>query len=74
MINIPVIHLLKNKNKKKENWNLSGTDCEVPFYLFENYRIWGATAMILSEFIDLVAEIEPDQRILQYSDNGCNDT
>jgi 8-oxo-dGTP pyrophosphatase MutT (NUDIX family) len=72
MINIPVIHFLRKENIKKEKWNLSGMSIKVPFYIFMNHKIWGATAMILSEFIDLIEAIGPDQWILQYSDNGYN--
>jgi 8-oxo-dGTP pyrophosphatase MutT (NUDIX family) len=29
-------------------------DIKVPFYLFEGFEVWGATAMILTEFIDVL--------------------
>lgn len=60
MIIIPLRHFLKKENLKKEKWNLSGEGVWVPFYSFKNYRIWGATAMILSEFLDIIEELEPD--------------
>ena len=36
-----------------EIWNLHNTNLNVPFYNIGNEKIWGATAMILSEFIDI---------------------
>jgi 8-oxo-dGTP pyrophosphatase MutT (NUDIX family) len=36
---------------KTENWNISGSERMVPFFNIKNEKIWGATAMILSEFI-----------------------
>ncbi|MFW5820268.1 MAG: NUDIX hydrolase [Bacteroidota bacterium] len=59
IINIPLKHLLNYKNRKKEKWNLSGEEIMVPFYSYKNYKIWGATAMILSEFLDIIEEVEP---------------
>ena len=40
---------------KKEKWNLRGMDIEVPFYLINENIIWGATAMILSEFLEIIS-------------------
>ncbi len=60
MIIVPVKHLLKPEYLKKEKWNLSGEEVWVPFYSFNHYKIWGATAMILSEFMDVIEGIEPD--------------
>ena len=37
------------ENKKRETWKLRGQDVEVPFYLLKHQKVWGATAMILSE-------------------------
>ncbi len=40
---------------KKEKWNLRGMDIEVPFYLINENIIWGATAMILCEFLEIIS-------------------
>jgi 8-oxo-dGTP pyrophosphatase MutT (NUDIX family) len=74
MINIPVQHLLEVSNRKKEKWNLGNIEAEVPFYSYSTFKIWGATAMIMSEFLDIIAAIEPDLWTIQYFDNDCSDT
>lgn len=57
IIEVPLEHLLKEENLKKEIWTLRGRKALVPFYHFQDHKIWGATAMILSEFLSLVEEI-----------------
>ena len=42
-------------NLKKEKWLLSGKETEVPFFQLGSNKIWGATAMILSEFMAIIA-------------------
>ena len=54
IIEVPLAHLLKEENLKKEIWPLRDRVALVPFYHFQEYKIWGATAMILSEFLSLV--------------------
>jgi hypothetical protein len=49
--------LLNPENQKKELWTLHGYTTNVPFYKFENYRIWGATAMITAEFLEIYKEV-----------------
>jgi hypothetical protein len=43
---------------KREPWVLRGTSVEVPFYQIGPHKVWGATAMILSEFSMLLAEMD----------------
>lgn len=74
MINIPVIHLLAGNNRKKEKWNLGNFEAQVPFFSYNSFKIWGATAMILSEFLDVIEGIEPDLWSVEYSDNDYSDT
>ena len=38
---------------RSETWSWSDGEREVPFYLIGGHKVWGATAMILSEFLDL---------------------
>ncbi len=60
MIKVPLKHLLNKDNRKKEQWNLSGDEVRVPFFFYKDFKIWGATAMMLSEFLDIIQDIEPD--------------
>lgn len=44
----------KASNIKTETVNKNDIDITIPFYLIDGYKIWGATAMIISELIELV--------------------
>lgn len=55
VIEVPLSHLLNPKTIHKEVWKLRGIDVVVPFYLFKGHKIWGATAMVLAEIIDLLS-------------------
>lgn len=54
VIEIPLIHLLDPKTIRKEVWTIQGTEVVVPFYIFEGHKIWGATAMVLAELVELL--------------------
>lgn len=41
------------ETKKTEQWDIRGVDVKVPFYLLDDQKVWGATAMILSELESL---------------------
>jgi len=53
-IEAPVDHLADSANVRRETWTIGGRDVEVPFYEFEGHKIWGATAMVLAEFLALL--------------------
>ena len=59
MISIPLIHLLDRKNIHREETNYRGVTFTYPYYLYKEYKIWGATAMILSEFLAIIEEVVP---------------
>ncbi|OGD28261.1 MAG: coenzyme A pyrophosphatase [Candidatus Aminicenantes bacterium RBG_19FT_COMBO_59_29] len=54
VIEAPLAHLLDMKNIKREKWPLRGMIVTVPFYFFKGHKIWGATAMVLAELLDLI--------------------
>jgi 8-oxo-dGTP pyrophosphatase MutT (NUDIX family) len=54
VIEPPVDHLADRANIRRGTWRYGGQDHEVPFYAFEEHRIWGATAMVLAEFLALL--------------------
>ncbi len=54
VIEIPLNHLLDPENRKREMWDYKGAELDVPFYSFKGDKIWGATAMILSELVELL--------------------
>lgn len=55
LIEMPLVALLDPANYRRENWQLRGRTVDVPFFHIQNYTIWGATAMMLSELLALPA-------------------
>jgi hypothetical protein len=39
------------QNTRRETWSIEGRPVEVPFYKYRKHKIWGATAMVLAEFL-----------------------
>lgn len=50
VIECPVITLLNDALKVIEDWNVHNTHLRVPWYNVNGHQVWGATAIILSEF------------------------
>jgi 8-oxo-dGTP pyrophosphatase MutT (NUDIX family) len=50
LIEAPLAALFDPAVMRREAWELRGMKVEVPFYQIGTYKVWGATAMILSEF------------------------
>jgi 8-oxo-dGTP pyrophosphatase MutT (NUDIX family) len=53
VIEIPLSHLLDLQNVRREMWTYKGAPIEVPFYSFKKHKIWGATAMVLAELVEV---------------------
>lgn len=60
VVEIPVSHLLDSSNIKEKVFftSSSGQDRKAPYYDVMGLEIWGATAMILSELIELIRQVE----------------
>ena len=56
LIEVPLSTLFDRAVIKREPWSLRGLTVDVPFYQIGHHKVWGATAMILSEFSMLLAE------------------
>ncbi len=56
LIEVPLSMLFDPNVVRREPWSLRGATVEVPFYQIGPHKVWGATAMILSEFSMLLAE------------------
>jgi len=54
VIVLPVNHLADPCHRRQEVWTLSDRTAAVPFFELQGHKIWGATAMILSEFLALI--------------------
>ncbi len=49
-----VDQLLNPISMKEETWMLSGRSQQVPFFYLNEMKVWGATAMILSELKEII--------------------
>jgi len=47
---VSISDLIDPINTKTELWTIRKTPVDIPFFKFGKYKVWGATAMILSEF------------------------
>ncbi|MGA2361789.1 MAG: CoA pyrophosphatase [Candidatus Aminicenantales bacterium] len=54
VIEIPVSHLAEPANRRRETRTIGDRMANVPFYDFQGHKIWGATAMVLAEFLALL--------------------
>lgn len=54
VLTLPLRGILEPSVKAHEIWTLRGRQVEVSFYRYQQHVIWGATAMILSEFETLL--------------------
>lgn len=52
IIEVPLDHLLDQSLRAEEPWQLRGMEVTVPFFHLDGYKVWGATAMMLSEFAE----------------------
>jgi 8-oxo-dGTP pyrophosphatase MutT (NUDIX family) len=59
LIESPVRMLLDPGTRDSETIYRHGKDIETPFYRVGEEKVWGATAMILSEFLQLAARLQP---------------
>jgi 8-oxo-dGTP pyrophosphatase MutT (NUDIX family) len=54
VIEVPLSRFLDSRKIRRETWTIDGRPVEVPFYSFKGHKIWGATAMVLAEFLELL--------------------
>ena len=60
ILRVPLPHLLAPSTCTWETWTLHGSEVDVPFFDVDGHKVWGATAMMLAEFLALCAEVLPD--------------
>ena len=56
VIEVPVSALLDRGSFRVERWEREGVERDVYFYDYGDTTIWGATARILKQYLDVVAE------------------
>lgn len=56
VLEVPVAHLLDNANIIREQHERNGQMLEGIAYVYEGHRIWGATARMLTEYLELLRQ------------------
>lgn len=54
IIEVPLAHLLDPATRVEETWELRGVEVMVPFFRIGDHKVWGATAMMLSELVERI--------------------
>lgn len=57
IIEAPLTHLLDPATRREEMWELRGHHLLVPFFAIGSHKVWGATAMMMSEFLERVRAV-----------------
>lgn len=54
IIEVPVRELLDPATAVTEAWDFHGSQVMVPYFAVQGHKVWGATAIMLSEFVERV--------------------
>lgn len=54
IIEVPVPVLLDEESRASAVWTFGEREIEIPYFAYDGHEIWGATAMMLAEFVALV--------------------
>ncbi len=57
LLEVPLDHLLDPLNRREEDWVWRGFPIHVPFYVVGEHKVWGATAIVLAEFLALLTSL-----------------
>jgi len=56
LLEVPLPLLLDPATRREEDWIWRGAPLHVPFYATGGHKIWGATAIVLAEFLALLGD------------------
>jgi 8-oxo-dGTP pyrophosphatase MutT (NUDIX family) len=54
LIEVPIAHFLDASTVIWEDWTLRGQPVRVPYFDVYGHKVWGATAMVLAEFVAIL--------------------
>ena len=60
LLEVPLHHLMDPATRREEEWVRDGAPLHVPLYAVSEHKVWGATAMVLAEFLVLLTQSQPD--------------
>lgn len=52
IIEVPLVTLLDPETAVSEPWDFKGHEIMVPYFAIQGHKVWGATAIMLSEFVE----------------------
>lgn len=55
LLEVPLRLLVDPATRREEDWIWRGASLRVPFYAVGEHKVWGATAIVLAEFLALLA-------------------
>jgi 8-oxo-dGTP pyrophosphatase MutT (NUDIX family) len=58
IIDAPLDLIVDEKNVIEEEWTIRGYTGIVPFFNFNGNKVWGATAMVLGEFAEMLRQVK----------------
>jgi len=58
LLDVPLYLFLDPATRREEDWTWRGAPLHVPFYAVGEHKVWGATAIILAEFMALLTQRE----------------
>ena len=56
VIETPIAHFLDPANQASEEWVVDGRPRLVPYFRLGQHKVWGATAMVIAEFVTLLEQ------------------
>ena len=62
VIEVPLGHLLDERNVVVEDWVVRGEPMRVPYFDVFGHKVWGATAIVLAEFLAVLRRLEKPVR------------
>ena len=57
LIELPLATLLDPAARQSEEWDIHGGRSLVPFFRVGDHKVWGATAMVLAELVELLEAV-----------------
>jgi 8-oxo-dGTP pyrophosphatase MutT (NUDIX family) len=57
LLDVPLALFLDPATRREEDWTWRGAPLHVPFYAVGEHKVWGATAIILAEFLALFTQL-----------------
>ena len=71
VIEAPLALFLEEETRREETWEIRGAAVQVPFYAVGEHKVWGATAMVLSELVALLQTVHmPDATMADVFDKN----